>query len=71
MTSDDRLETISLGNWAKLRDCYLIDWPRHCVPFYTIGNYIRWSSQGADIDDVRILSLNGDFSDGTFILIVR
>lgn len=37
----------------------------------TIETYIRWHQQDPNLEDLKFFCLNGDFSNGTFVVIVR
>lgn len=54
------------------------DWPKLCALYQsntdpaktTIDNYIRWINEESKIDNLVIYSLNNDWSDGTFVVVV-
>ena len=64
----DALLTIPSTEWPHLRDLYLVNWPENCYGFYTIDNYVKWMEKGANLGKYQIYCLNGDWSDGTFII---
>lgn len=66
----DKLVEIPVADWPALRDLYKEDWPRNHVGYYTLDNFIRWVNLDPNIKHLKVLSLNGDWSDGTFVIIV-
>lgn len=68
--STDKLIEIPSYQWINLRDLYLKNWPENLLGYYTIDNYIRWIEKLTTIEQLFIYSLNGDWSDGTFAVIV-
>lgn len=68
--STDKLIEIPPSQLVNLRDLYLKDWPVNMLGYYTIDNYIRWIDKQATIKDLFVYSLNGDWSDGTFAVMV-
>lgn len=58
---------------TTLRDLYLRDWPKNCVGYYTLDNFIRWLKKDPHIKALSILTLNNNDwrTDGTFVLIDR
>lgn len=67
---EEKLIDIPKEAWCKLRDLYLKDWPNNVMAYYTLDNYIKWIEMDSTIDNLLVYSLNGDWSDGTFVLIV-
>lgn len=69
----DRLELIPSECWPQLRQLFARDWPRNIIPYYLLDNYIRWGQSDPTFIDqnVEVSCLNGDWSDGTFYLLVR
>lgn len=65
----DRLIDIPIDDLSLLRDLYKIDWPKYSIGYGTVDTYVRWLNQDPKIPHLRILSLNGDWSDGTFVII--
>lgn len=43
---------------------------KHYIAYTTIENYIRWIEQDVNDKNVKFFCLNGDFSDGTFVVTV-
>lgn len=68
--ADNKLIPIPSKEWINLRDLYLINWPENILGYYTIDNFINWISKTEEIRNLFIYSLNGDWSDGTFVIIV-
>ncbi|KAM8716710.1 hypothetical protein ACLKA7_003562 [Drosophila subpalustris] len=68
-----QLTTISDVNELKeLQGLHLKDWPKHCVAFFWLDNYLRWLAKDPMLRDLKFLTLNGDWrSDGLFILVHR
>lgn len=64
----DALTKIPPGDWENLRDLYLVNWPESCYGYYAIDNYVKRKRKGISLEKLRILCLNGDWSDGTFII---
>lgn len=68
----DRLVEIQYNDLAKLAQLYTPDNLKNfCVGYMTIENYTRWLEQNPDEKNyIKFYCLNGDFSDGTFIVTV-
>lgn len=66
----DHLVEIDQKEWPKLRDLYKAKGSNRYVAYMTISNYIRWFEQDPNLKHIKFYSLNGDFSDGSFIVIV-
>lgn len=62
---------IDCEDWNDLRDLYLPETPETILGLATISNYIEWHKKEETIENLTIYSLNGDWSDGTFVLLVR
>lgn len=67
----DYLVEIEKINWPILKDLYTPDGEKSYTAFTTIDNYIRWFEEDSNIKHVKFVCLNGDFSDGTFVVTVR
>lgn len=67
----NKLVKIPVESLPALRDLYKKDWPDNLVGYHTVDNYIRWYEKVPDIKNLECLSLNGDWSDGTFLIVVR
>lgn len=64
----DSLVEIPVKEWPKLRDLY-VDRKLETNSFNMIQNFINWLEQDPSLKDfVKCYSLNGDWSDGTFLL---
>lgn len=70
MNNENRLVKIPKQNWSELRDLFKVNWPENILGYSTIDNYYTWNKKDSDIKDLVIYSLNGDWSDGTYIVIV-
>lgn len=57
-------------DWKNLQKLYTRKELRNGVTFCTIGNYIRFYEQDSKIKHIKFYCLNGNFSDGTFVVIV-
>lgn len=72
--SSDRLVEIELSDLKKLREIYMKDWPEYSnglnIPRGVISNYVHWIEQDPAFRGVKIYTLNGDWTDGTFMLLV-
>lgn len=66
----DFISEISQADLPKLRDLYLRDWPDNIIGYSTVNNYIRWLEKHLNIANLKFYCLNGDFSDGTFAIVV-
>ncbi|CAD7079806.1 unnamed protein product [Hermetia illucens] len=66
----DRLVDIPIQDLVTLRDFYKGDWPTYNIGYGIVDTYVRWLGKDPNIPHIRIFSLNGDWSDGTFIIIV-
>lgn len=67
---ENHLVKIPKENWSELRDLFKVNWPDNILGYSTIDNYYRWNQKDSDIKNLVIYSLNGDWSDGTYIVIV-
>lgn len=69
----DRLIEVPRADLQRLRDLYLPDWPLHIAGYSVVETCVRWIRQhGAERASrwFEIYSLNGDWSDGTFVCVV-
>lgn len=71
-TMTDRLVEIQYNDLAKLKQLYTPDDLKNfSVGYMTIENYTRWPEQNPEEGKyIKFYCLNGDFSDGTFIVTV-
>lgn len=70
MVEINELVEIERSELPLLRDLFLLNWPEHMIGYYTVDNFIRWYEKDSQIKNLVIYSLNGDWSDGTFVAIV-
>lgn len=66
------LVEIPVEDWAELRDMYTDNWPSNYSTYFAIDNGIRLKMQDPVMykKEIQIYSLNGDWNDGTFIMVV-
>lgn len=53
-----------------LQHLYKSNGTKSYIGYMTLNNYIRWFEQDPDVKHIKVFCLNGDFSDGTFVLTV-
>lgn len=63
----DRSVEINRKDLHTLRQMYA---KKNYMTYTTIDNYIQWFEQNPNLKHIRFVCLNGDFSDGTFIVTV-
>lgn len=66
----DKLVEIESENWPALRDLYSANDPSTIYAHCTVDNYIQWLEKEPLQKDWFIYSLNGDWSDGTYVVVV-
>lgn len=66
----DKLVEIERHDWPALRDLFAPNSPKTFIAHSAVDNFIRWTDQQPDISNIVFYSLNGDWSDGTFAVIV-
>lgn len=66
----DRAIEIDRNDLPKLKSLYQSNDHKRATAYMTIDNYIRWFDQDPHIKHIRFFCLNGDFSDGTFVVTV-
>lgn len=67
----DNLVEIDVEDLQKLKTIFSSnDCNRSFLAYMTIDNHIRWFQHNPDIKFVRFFCLNGDFTDGTFVVAV-
>lgn len=71
MVEADKLVEIMRSELPQLRNLYQVNWPENMLGYYTVDNFIRWFEQKSKIKNLVLYSLNGDFTDGTFVAIVK
>lgn len=67
---EDKLTEINKNELQHLLNLYTTS-NKSEVGRVTIETYIRWHQQDPNLDDLKFFCLNGDFSSGTFVVIVR
>lgn len=67
---DDHIVELTPNFWHKLQD--LLNWPENQIGYLLVDDYIKWAEKVAvnHIKNVKFYTLNGDFSDGTFVVVV-
>lgn len=68
--SGDKLVAIPRNEWKTLRDLFKPEWPANAVAYYTIDNYINWLQLKPEMKNIQFYSLNGDWRDGTYLIVV-
>lgn len=68
---ENQLVQIDCKDWDALKEIYLPETPETVLGLSTISNYVRWIKQESSIKNLAFYSLNGDWSDGTFVVLVR
>lgn len=61
---------IGRSNLLILKNVYKLNRFKSEIGYLTLNNYVQWLEQDQHVKHVRIYCLNGDFSDGTFVLTV-
>lgn len=67
---ENKLVKIESEEWGHLRAIYSQETPETILGLSTISNYIRWNKICPKIDNLAIYSLNGNWSDGLFVVVV-
>lgn len=67
---EDQAVKIDSKNWSEIRKLYLPETAETILGLSTLSNYIRWNEREAPISNLTIYCLNGDWSDGTFVVLV-
>lgn len=67
----EKLLKIDRKNWIKLRDLYSPNDPKTLLGHCVVENYIQWFEKNPNCQNIVFYCLNGDWSDGTFVAIVR
>lgn len=65
------LTEIHRSDWKKLKDLYTSDGSKSYSAYTTIDNYIQWFEQNPSLKHIKFYCLNGDYSDGTFAIVVN
>lgn len=66
----DRLVEINRNELHHLKSIYEANNLETYIAYMTICNYIRWFENDSNIENLKFYCLNGDFSDGSFIVTV-
>lgn len=66
----EQLVKIERENWPKLRDLYSRNDPTALLGHRVVENYIQWFDKSPSAQNINFYSLDGDWSDGTFVAIV-
>lgn len=66
----DQIVEIDKKDLPALKELYIPDGVKNYIAYTTIDNYIRWFEQDLNIKHIEFFCLNGDFSDGTFVVTV-
>lgn len=67
----DSLVEINKRDLENLKSLYIPDDMKSDVTYTTIDTYIRLFKKDPNLENIKIFCLNGDFSDGTFVVIVN
>lgn len=67
---EDHLVRIGLKDLAILKKLFKDRGPTIYVTYTAIKNYNNWIEKNPKIENCEFFSLNGDFADGTFVVIV-
>lgn len=66
----DRLVEVARKDLPALKSLYNANGSKSYIAYTTIDNYIQWFQQDPDVKHIKVFCLNGDFSDGTFVITV-
>lgn len=63
---------IPVADWPALKDMYVDNWPENYSTYFAIDNGMNLKQRDPVNykNEIQLFSLNGDWSDGTFILLV-
>lgn len=67
----DKLIEIERKHWHTLRDLHSPVRPETYLNYYLVDNYIRWFEREPESVNAVFYSLNGDWSDGTFLAVLK
>lgn len=67
----DALVEIGRKDLPTLRDIYKSNGFKSYIGYMTLNNYIGFFEQDVNVKHVNIYCLNGDFTDGTFVVTVN
>lgn len=67
-----KLEKIPINSLTKLRDKFLVEWPKYISSYYMIENYINWINRDAGLlERVSFWCLESCWeTDGAYIITV-
>lgn len=68
--SMNKLTKIPPNDLPGLRDLFVQYWPKHVIGYYTIDNFVKWFEQDPNYADAELYCLDGDWSDGTYVILV-
>ncbi|XP_017154489.1 uncharacterized protein LOC108163611 [Drosophila miranda] len=73
MATEHQLTKIAdIADLRALQGLYLKDWPRHCVGYFWLDNYLRWLQDDPEIRHLTFYTLDNDWAtDGLFLLVHR
>lgn len=66
----NNLTEINCNDLLILRDLYKSNGPKRYIGYMTLNNYAQWLEKDPNVKHIHIYCLNGDFTDGTFVLTV-
>lgn len=66
----EKLKEVEKEDLPKLKQMYLLDWPKYSLGHGILHNYEQWYEKDPSYSDGKVYCLNGDCSDGTLIVIV-
>lgn len=64
------VEIKNLKDLQSLQNLYKTNGPQSYIGYLTLGNYIGFFTQDPNVKHVRVYCLDGDYSDGTFVVTV-
>lgn len=67
----DQLTEINRDDLPKLRDLYSPDTRRSYNAYVALDTYIKWLERDSNVTHLKIYCLNGDYSHGSFVSIVK
>lgn len=70
-TMTDTLIEINRNDLPTLQKLFRSHESKNDISYMTLGNYIGFFEQDPSVKHVNVYCLNGDFSDGTFVITVN
>lgn len=64
------LAEINRRDLSILKNLYKSNGTKSYISYMTLDNYMRWFDQDPDVNHIKVFCLNGEYSDGTFVLTV-